>query len=220
MSMKELDEKIEKFKKWQDKVHAELERRTKVEQEAEELICQGKMQEAMELLNTLDDEKFRRMIESEDGEIEEEPEEEVVDTEQTDEEEDAETSKEYVNEKAADCMVRHLEAFHRQSTNNIVANFGAPCSNCKDAIDCRFDYIKRRKPLLELSSENFTVVRKQALPEDKIDKVVIEEEYNELCIEVIREGKRRVQLQKADEETMELLATSAKMVSQILYFGH
>ena len=161
------------------------------------------------------------MMESETGEIEdEEPEEEVVDTEQTDEEEDAETSKEYVNEKAADCMVRHLEAFHRQSTNNIVANFGAPCSNCKDAIDCSFDYIKRMTPLLELSSENFTVVRKQALPEDKIDKVVIEEEYNELCIEVIREGKRRVQLQKADEETMELLAISAKMVSQILYFGH
>ena len=146
MSMKELDKKIEKFKKWQDKVHAELERRTKVEQEAEELICQGKMQEAMELLNTLDDEKFRRMIESEDGEIEEEPEEEVVDTEQTDEEVDDEKEQNY--------------------------------------------------------------------------KDVIEKEYNELCFEVIREGKRRVKSKKADEETMELLATSAKMVSQILYFGH
>lgn len=65
MSMKELDKKIENLKKWQDILHAELERRTKVEQEAEELICQGKMQEAMDLLNTLDDVKFRKMMESE-----------------------------------------------------------------------------------------------------------------------------------------------------------
>ena len=48
--MDKMDEKIEEIKKLQ----AELERRKKIEHEAEDLISQGRCEEAIELLNTLD----------------------------------------------------------------------------------------------------------------------------------------------------------------------
>lgn len=113
MSMKELDKKIENLKKWQDKLHAELEHRTKVEQEAEELICQGKMQEAIDLLNTLDDEKFRKMMESEDGEIE--PEEEVVVEQDEEPVEENESEEEYSlePEEKIDDETHQIEELYR-----------------------------------------------------------------------------------------------------------
>lgn len=69
--------------------------------------------------------------------------------------------------KAADCMVRHLAAYHRQSMNNMEANFGTPCSKCQAAEECGFNFIERMEPLLELSDESFTVIRKRPLPEDR-----------------------------------------------------
>ncbi len=43
-------------------IQKELDRRTQVEKEVETLIGQGKFQEAMELLNTLDDSKVNELL--------------------------------------------------------------------------------------------------------------------------------------------------------------
>ena len=51
MSMERIDEKIEEIKKLQ----AEIEHRKEVEHEVEELICQGRCEEAVRLLMTLDE---------------------------------------------------------------------------------------------------------------------------------------------------------------------
>lgn len=52
--MKEIDKKIAEIKAEQSK----LEHRTKIEQEAEKLICQCRFKETIELLATLDDERL------------------------------------------------------------------------------------------------------------------------------------------------------------------
>lgn len=52
--MKKIDKKIAEIKQLQ----AELDHRTKIEQEAEKLICQCRFEEAIALLATLDDDRL------------------------------------------------------------------------------------------------------------------------------------------------------------------
>ena len=63
--MKKIDRKIEGIKKMQE----ELDRRTQVEKEAEALICQCRFEEAIALLDTLDDALLQQEKEGEDMKI-------------------------------------------------------------------------------------------------------------------------------------------------------
>lgn len=52
------DDRLNRIKELQE----ELDCRQKVEREAEALMCQGKVQEALQLINTLDDSKMAVLI--------------------------------------------------------------------------------------------------------------------------------------------------------------
>ncbi|WP_418963383.1 hypothetical protein, partial [Butyribacter intestini] len=55
-----MDKKVENIKALQ----AELDRRTAVEKLAEKMIIDGKFEEAKELLDTLDDDKVKKLMEA------------------------------------------------------------------------------------------------------------------------------------------------------------
>lgn len=62
MGDQEQIEKIKKLSEELDNVSAELERRTKIEEVAESLIVEGRYEEAINILNALDDRYLRSLI--------------------------------------------------------------------------------------------------------------------------------------------------------------
>ena len=51
-----------------------------------------------------------------------------------------------IEEKTAECVVRHIKAFFEQSTENRMADFGEPCAECQYAEECKFDWFTKMKP--------------------------------------------------------------------------
>lgn len=55
----------------------------------------------------------------------------------------------YITNEAVYCLWRHMRAFYKQSTEKKIADFGEPCSDCKQWETCKgnwLDKIGKTKP--------------------------------------------------------------------------
>ena len=52
---------------------------------------------------------------------------------------------------SADCVVQHINAFLRQSTDKRVADFGEPCADCVHVKECKFSWLTKMQPIIQMS---------------------------------------------------------------------
>lgn len=54
-------------------------------------------------------------------------------------------------QQTIDCIAQHIKTFHEQSKQQIIADFGEPCTNCEYGKICNLDWLAKMKPLFEKS---------------------------------------------------------------------
>lgn len=74
---------------------------------------------------------------------------------------------ENIDIRTIDCAIQHIKTFHAQACKKKRADFTEPCTQCRYAQECNFDWTGHLDPLLDLSNVAIQLMEKEEKRDSK-----------------------------------------------------